>query len=136
MSSQAHATHAEHLLREQLRLHRAGVPLAVVAGMVIGLLLVLACWRSVATGWLLAWAATALAAGVFNLLVRRQHRREAHRGEHDAAWRWRYLAGMLARGLSWGLCSLLLWPAHDRAVQLLITVAVMVSLYLRTGCAE
>jgi len=126
MSSRARANNLEYLLREQLRLHRAGVPLAVMAGMVIGLLLVLACWGSVAPDVLAGWSATALGAGVFNLLVRRQHRRETLPGEDDAAWRKRYLAGTLARGLSWGLCSLMLWPAHDRALQMLVTVAVVV----------
>lgn len=125
MSSPPRAS-AEHLLREQLRLHRAGVSLAVVAGMVIGLLLVAACWGTVDHGLLLLWMSAALSAGVYNLLLQRAHRRAVSASAGDAAWLRRYLTGMVLRGLTWGLCSLMLWPADDRVVQFLITVAVIV----------
>ena len=119
-------TNAERLLKEQVRLHRAGVPLALAAGSLVGLMLGAVLWNTADHARLLWWMLGALCIGSFNVVVRRRHRLEHPPGEGDAVWRRRYLWSMALRGASWGLCSILVWPAHDAEGQMLITVGVSV----------
>ncbi|WP_144290016.1 PAS domain-containing protein [Ideonella sp. A 288] len=119
------------LWQRQVRMHHAGLPVAVGTGTVLALMLLVVLWGSAERTSLLAWYGAMLVAGSVNLQVWRRHRAAGHAdaGPADTAdprWLPRYRACLALRGVAWGLCSLLLWPAVETGLQTLLVTALMI----------
>ena len=117
---------ADAHLREQVRQHRDSLPLTVVTGVAVGTLLVAALWPSLQWQQPLPWLAVAALTLAYLSWLRLAHDGFLSSVGNDRTWHRRYRIGAALRGLSWGACCWVLWPAGVTDIQALITVAMVV----------
>lgn len=126
------ADEAAVIRAEQVRSLYAYTPPALVGNVLVALILASMQWQVVAAPLVIAW----LALMMFTLGMRMQlffaHRRAGQ--DNDAVWLQRFRRSIAAIGVVWGLASLLMFPAHDIAHQVLLTFALggMVSAAITT----
>jgi hypothetical protein len=117
---------ADAHLREQVRQHRDSLPLPVVTGVAVGTLLVAALWPTLQWKQPLPWLAVAALTVAYLSWLRLAHDGFLSSVGNDRTWHRRYRIGAALRGLSWGACCWVLWPAGVTDIQALITVAMVV----------
>jgi PAS domain S-box-containing protein len=111
----------EQLFADQVRLVYQQVP-AVFAGVLINaVVLTIALWTVIAPAVLLTWLGAQVAVVALRLLLIWRYRRSSGAPSEARKWKNRYLAGILATGILWGLTGIVLFPPGQVEYQVFIS---------------
>jgi PAS domain S-box-containing protein len=107
--------------REQVGMLYDGLPLSVLANILIGTLLATSLWAIVDHSLLLSWLAGLVVMAAFRLASFAAYRRAAPDANHLSGWIQLFVAGTLINGLVLGVAGYLLIPENEPSAILLCT---------------
>ncbi len=111
---------AQSIEAQQVRLLYAQVPTGLVASVLNAGITVFVLWNAVAHPVLIGWFALIVVVTLSRFMLVRMYRRAAPTADCIHLWRTRFITGVAAAGIVWGMAGIVLFPPESIAHQVFL----------------